>query len=82
MMRRQLALGKGIVDRFEFLPQNYSDCGCVDSKSPAPAFAEPGRCANASCWTVWIVVTLFLLLMLFHFSSDTASDFIVLRLVT
>ena len=41
--------------------------------------AQPGRCANASCWTVWIVVALFLMLMLFHFSSDTASDFIVLR---
>ena len=76
-----------------FLPQNYTDCGCVESKlpgagfaepgpgyaEPGPGFAEPGRCANTSCWTVWIVVVLFFLLMLFHFSSDTASDFIVLR---
>ena len=80
-MRRQLAYTKGTVDRSMFLPQNYTDCGCVESKSPGAGFAEPGRCANASCWTVWIVVVLFFLLMLFHFSSDTVSDFIILRLV-
>lgn len=73
---------------------NFTLCACVTAPPPTPSpfppsatpppyqgpgFASPGRCANASCWTVWIVVVLFLLLMLFHFSSDTASDFIVLR---